>query len=87
MDELSAYCAHCIVLLPRPATWKWHHPDNPGTQEVGDWGQAVQAHAEGYRYSDSAAVRYGIYAVTWVAGTALCYSHAYFAAKKELEKK
>src|ERR1044072_226214 len=85
IDELGAFCAYCIVPLPKPAVWKWPHPENLSTKEVTSWNGALQAHAEGYRYHDDNFVAYGLYAVTWVGGTALCFSHGYFKAMKELE--
>jgi hypothetical protein len=77
------YCALCIRYLPRPATWTdGDLPDNPPTREVRGWEEAVAAYDLGYRFTTRDLLVFGIYAVTYVAGTAACYGHAYFLANE-----
>lgn len=74
----SLYCAACAAMLPRPVLWK----RDKDTMLVRDWNDALIAYERGFRFIDDTFMKWGIYAVTQVAGTLYCYGHGYFAMKR-----
>jgi len=84
-ETLGVLCAMCIRTLPRPDDWTFRDGDQVLTLPVKTFEEAMQAHARGYRYVDENFAVYGLYAKTFVDGTALCYSHAYFAMGRKLD--
>lgn len=79
---MGVICAQCITGLHAryPVTAEHPHPENGTCMIVRDWPGAEEAHTWGLRIIDPVnGVTFGIYAVTFVGGTALCFSHAALA--------
>lgn len=85
LDDEGIICAQCITALPAlyPVTARHWRRDSKATRVVNSWNEAADSVlGEGLHITDPDGVTYGIRAATFVAGTALCFSHAALAQSR-----